>query len=66
MVVDDTPIAVTSTPLAGEAQPEEDEFIDFRLVQMSEVLEMIDAGKILDGKTLISVMLYARKLGLKP
>jgi ADP-ribose pyrophosphatase len=52
--------------VAGDARPEEDELIDFRLVKMSEVLKMIDEGKIMDGKTLISVMLYARKLGLKP
>lgn len=52
--------------VAGEAKPEEDEFIDFRLVKMSEILQMIDEGKIMDGKTLISVMLYARKLGLRP
>jgi 8-oxo-dGTP pyrophosphatase MutT (NUDIX family) len=52
--------------VAGEAQPEEDEKIDFRLVKLSEILGMIDNGKIMDGKTLISVMLYARKLGLKP
>lgn len=51
--------------VAGEAQPEEDEFIDFRLVKMSEILQMIDEGKIMDGKTLISVLLYARKLGVK-
>lgn len=52
--------------IAGDATPEEDELIDFRLVKMSEILQMIDEGKIMDGKTLISVMLYARKLGLRP
>lgn len=51
--------------IAGEAQPEEDELIDFRLVKMSEVLKMIEHGKIMDGKTLISVMLYARRIGAK-
>lgn len=50
---------------AGEAHPEEDELIDFRLVKLSEVLQMIDEGKIMDGKTLIAIMLYARKLGIK-
>jgi len=30
------------------------------LVPLSEVLRKIDEGKILDGKTLVSVQLYAR------
>jgi ADP-ribose pyrophosphatase len=51
--------------IAGDAHPEEDEKIDFRLVKLSEVLSMVDKGKIIDGKTLTSVLLYARKLGLK-
>jgi ADP-ribose pyrophosphatase len=51
--------------VAGEAHPEEDERIDFRLVKLSAVLELIDKGKIIDGKTLTTVLLYARKLGIK-
>jgi ADP-ribose pyrophosphatase len=47
---------------AGEAQPEEDEEIELRLVRLSEVLKMIDKGAILDGKTLTSVLLYTRKM----
>ncbi|GAA3760534.1 NUDIX hydrolase [Terriglobus aquaticus] len=45
----------------GEAQPEEDEKIDTYLVPLSRVLRMIDEGRIHDGKTLIGVMLYARR-----
>lgn len=51
--------------VAGEARPEEDESIDFRLVKLSELLEKIDKGKIIDGKTLTTVLLYARILGVK-
>jgi ADP-ribose pyrophosphatase len=51
--------------VAGDAHPEEDEHIDFRLVKLSELLEMADKGKIIDGKTLTSVLLYARRIGLK-
>jgi len=51
--------------VAGEAHPEEDEHIDFRLVRLSELLEMADKGKIIDGKTLTTVLLYARQLGIK-
>jgi ADP-ribose pyrophosphatase len=46
--------------IAGDAHPEEDEEIEFRLVKLSEVLKMIEKGAILDGKTLTSVLLYAR------
>lgn len=49
---------------AGDAQPEEDESIELRLVKLSEVLKMIDKGAIQDGKTLTSVLLYTRGKGL--
>jgi ADP-ribose pyrophosphatase len=45
---------------AGDAHPEDDEEIEFRLVKLSEILKMIEKGAILDGKTLTSVLLYAR------
>ncbi|HEX4319370.1 MAG TPA: NUDIX hydrolase [Acidobacteriaceae bacterium] len=51
--------------IAGDAHPEEDEHIDFRLVRLSDLLEMVDKGKIIDGKTLTTLLLYARQLGLK-
>ncbi len=44
----------------GEAQPEYDEQIEIEMMPLSKLVKMIDAGKIHDGKTLISVMLYAR------
>jgi ADP-ribose pyrophosphatase len=44
----------------GDAQPEYDEQIEIEMMPLSTLLKMIDAGKIHDGKTLISVMLYAR------
>lgn len=51
--------------VAGDAHPEDDELIDFRLVKLSDILKMIDKGAILDGKTLCSVLLYARKMAGK-
>jgi len=45
---------------AGDARPEDDEAIELRLVRFSDVLKMIDKGAIQDGKTLTSVLLYAR------
>jgi ADP-ribose pyrophosphatase len=47
--------------VAGDAHPEADENIELRLVKLSEVLKMIAKGAILDGKTLTSVLLYARQ-----
>lgn len=44
--------------VAGDARPEEDEDIDFRLVKLSEIMKMIRGGAILDGKTLSCVLLY--------
>ena len=46
--------------IAGDAHPEDDEEIELRLVKLSEILKMIKKGAILDGKTLVSVLLYAR------
>ncbi|WP_263371472.1 NUDIX hydrolase [Granulicella cerasi] len=43
----------------GEAKPEEDEKIELHMTPLSEVLRLIHAGKIHDGKTLIGVLLYA-------
>lgn len=50
--------------VAGDARPEEDEQIEFRLVKLSELLKLIDKGAIMDGKTLTSVLLYARWKGV--
>jgi ADP-ribose pyrophosphatase len=51
--------------IAGDAHPEADEQIEFRLVKLSDVIKMIEKGAILDGKTLTSVLLYARVLAGK-
>jgi ADP-ribose pyrophosphatase len=48
--------------MAGDAHPEDDEDIEFRLVKLSEVVKMIEKGAIKDGKTLCSVLLYARQI----
>jgi ADP-ribose pyrophosphatase len=51
--------------VAGEAHPEDDEDIEFRLVKLSEVVKKIEKGAIKDGKTLCSVLLYARQIAAK-
>lgn len=42
----------------GAAAPEEDEKIELHMTPLSEVLRLIRAGKIEDGKTLIGVLMY--------
>jgi ADP-ribose pyrophosphatase len=42
----------------GDAAPEDDERIEIRMTPLSEVLRLIHAGKILDGKTLVAVLLF--------
>jgi len=51
--------------VAGDAHPEDDEQIEFRLVKLSDAVKMIEKGAILDGKTLCAVLLYARKIAKK-
>jgi ADP-ribose pyrophosphatase len=47
--------------VAGDAHPEDDERIEIRLVRLSEMIKAIEKGAILDGKTISSVLLYARR-----
>ncbi len=51
--------------IPGDSRPEEDEVIEMRLVKLSELVKAIEKGDIMDGKTLSSVLLYARRLGKK-
>jgi ADP-ribose pyrophosphatase len=44
----------------GEATPEYDEQLEIEMISLSKLLGMIEAGRVHDGKTLISVMLYDR------
>jgi len=44
----------------GKATPEEDESLELQFVPFSELLRLVDAGRIRDGKTLIGVMYYDR------
>jgi ADP-ribose pyrophosphatase len=45
----------------GAAQPEYDEQLEIEMIPLSKLLRMIEEGKVHDGKTLISVMLYERR-----
>jgi ADP-ribose pyrophosphatase len=43
---------------AGVAEPEEDEKIELLHIPLSEMIDRIAAGKILDGKTIAGVLFY--------
>ena len=45
----------------GLAQPEADENISLHHIKLSELLRWIESGKIIDGKTILSVLLYTRR-----
>jgi len=47
----------------GATSPDEDEWLELQMVPLKEVLRLIDAQKIQDGKTIIGVLSYARRLG---
>lgn len=44
---------------SGPASPEDDESLELQFVPLSELLRLIGAGKIRDGKTIVSVSFYA-------
>jgi ADP-ribose pyrophosphatase len=44
----------------GDAEPEEDEQIELFAVPLSELLREIEAGRILDAKTIAATLLYDR------
>jgi ADP-ribose pyrophosphatase len=46
----------------GVAEPEADERIELLHLPLSEILDAIEKGNVLDGKTLIGVLFYARYL----
>lgn len=45
---------------SGDAQPEEDEYIECRLLPVAQVIKMILSGKIRDGKTIAGVLWLAQ------
>ena len=46
----------------GDARPEPDEVIEVTRVRLSEALRMVRVGEIVDGKTMIGLMLYEGRL----
>jgi ADP-ribose pyrophosphatase len=54
------PVFIAEGLTLGEAQPEYDEQLEIEVIPLSKLLAMMEEGKVHDGKTLISVMLYDR------
>jgi len=50
---------------SGIAEPEPDEKISLHHIPLSRLLTEIETGKILDGKTILSVLLFVRRLSDK-
>ncbi len=49
----------------GRAQPEDDERIVARLVPLEQVVRMVMSGKIIDAKTMTSVLWLEKQRGQK-
>ena len=47
---------------AGDSALESDEVLDLHPVRLSAALEMIDSGEIVDGKTMLGILLSAAKI----
>jgi len=49
-------------PVAGDPQGEEEEAMTIERVALQDALDMIDDGRITDAKTIVGVLLLARRL----
>lgn len=45
----------------GESAPDEDEYIEHRQIPFSQALQWVESGKIIDAKSIIAILLYARR-----
>ncbi len=45
----------------GQSAPDEDEYIEHRQIPFSQALEWVESGKIIDAKSIVAILLYARR-----
>jgi ADP-ribose pyrophosphatase len=45
----------------GDAKPDEDEYIEYRQIPLSQALTWIDTGRIIDAKSITAILTYARR-----
>jgi ADP-ribose pyrophosphatase len=50
---------------SGEAKPEDDEYIEHRLTPLSQALQWIEKGRIVDAKSIVAILMYQRQLSGK-
>ncbi len=46
---------------SGECAPDDDEYIEHRQIPLSQALEWVETGKIIDAKSIIAILLYVRR-----
>lgn len=46
----------------GTAQPEDDEYIEHKQIPLSQAIEWVMTGKIIDAKSIIGLLIYQRRL----
>ncbi|MGO8720987.1 MAG: NUDIX hydrolase [Acidobacteriaceae bacterium] len=45
----------------GQSAPDEDEYIEHQQIPLSQALEWVDSGKIIDAKSIIAILMYVRR-----
>lgn len=45
----------------GQSAPDEDEYIQHQQIPLSQALEWVDSGKIIDAKSIIAILMYVRR-----
>lgn len=46
----------------GTAQPEDDEYIEHKQIPLSQAVEWVATGKIMDAKSIIGLLIYQRRM----
>ncbi len=46
---------------SGNSKPDEDEYIEHKQIPLSQALQWIETGKIIDAKSIIAILLYERR-----
>jgi ADP-ribose pyrophosphatase len=45
----------------GISKPDEDEYIEHRLIPFSQALKWVETGKIIDAKSIVAILMYAQR-----
>ncbi len=49
----------------GDPNPDDDEYIEHRQIPLSQALEWIESGKIIDAKSIVAILQYERRRSAK-